>query len=105
MAVELEPELPSDAPLATEEPADFDEWGGFGMTKKDKKRIKQRDPAMAVRHDRSTMNLPQLGLDVAVMSPLPTSSLIDHHGSADRNEYTAVLFCHAKLTCQRKNTV
>jgi hypothetical protein len=49
------------------------------MTKKDKKMIKQRDFAMAIRHDRSTPDLPQLGLDVALMSPLPTSSLIDHH--------------------------
>jgi hypothetical protein len=40
IAVELEPELPSDAPLATGEPADFDEWGGSGMTKNDKKRTK-----------------------------------------------------------------
>jgi hypothetical protein len=41
---------------------------------------------MAIQHDRSTLNLPQLGLDVAVMSPLPTSSLIDHHDTPTGSE-------------------
>lgn len=97
VAVELKPDLPSDAPPAPEEPADIDEWGGFGVSKKDKKRTKQRDSAIAIRHNRSTLKLPQLDLDIAVVSPLPTSSLITHHDSTDRNDYTAVFFCHAKL--------
>jgi hypothetical protein len=97
VVVGLEPNPPFGAPPATEEPADFDEWGGFGMSKKDKKRLKQRDSAMSIRPDRPTPKLPQLDLDVAVVSPLPTSSLLDHHDSADGSDYTALFFCHAKL--------
>lgn len=94
-AVELEPDLPLDAPPVTEEPADLDGWGGFGMSRKDKKKAKKSTSAVSIRH--STPKLPQLDLDAFLVPPLPTSSLIDQHDSADQNDYTAVFFCHAKL--------
>jgi len=93
----LESDPPPDAPPAIEEPADFDERVAFGMSKKEKKRIRQRDSATSIRRDRPTPQLPQPDFKVAVVSPLPTSSLLDHHDSADGSDYTAFFLCHAKL--------
>jgi hypothetical protein len=52
---------------------------------------------MAVRYNRPSSKLPGLDLDVAIVPPLPTSSSIRRHDNTDRNDYSAVFFCHAKL--------
>jgi hypothetical protein len=94
---EPEPEPTYDAPQASEEYIESDPWGGFALSTKDKKRRKQRESAIAVIDKRPSSKLPGLNLDVAIESPLPTSSSIRYHDSTDRNDYTGVFFCHAKL--------
>lgn len=89
-----EPEPPLDVPA---EPVELDPWEGSYMSKKDKKKRKQKESAMVIRHERLTSKLPQPDLDVAVILPLPTSSTVDHQDGTEQNDYTAVFFCHAKL--------
>lgn len=95
---EPEPEPAYDVPQPLEEPIETDPWEGYHpLSTKDKKRRKQRESAMAVRDSPPSSKLPGLNLDVAVVSPLPSSSLMKRHDNTDRNDYTAVFFCHAKL--------
>lgn len=87
------PAEPEPAPLYEES----DSWGALKLSAKDKKRRRERECAIAIRHNRSSSKLPGLVLDVSVVPPFPTSSLIGRHDNTDQTDYTAVFFCHAKL--------
>lgn len=67
------------------------------MSTKDKKRRRERECAIATRHNRSSSKLPGLVLDMSVVPPFPTSSLIGRHDNTDQTDYTAVFFFHVKL--------
>lgn len=85
--LEAVPELP--------EP-DFDPWGTFARTRKDKKKQKQMAEVQTPSCDQKRSKLPDPDISVAVTCPLSTSSKI-RRNIIGHNEYTAVFFCHAQL--------
>lgn len=87
------PAEPEPAPLYQES----DSWGALKLSTKERKRRRERECAIATRHNRSSSKLPGLVLDVSVVPPFPTSSLIGRHYNTDQTDYTAVFFCHVKL--------
>ena len=94
------PAEPYEEPLpeAVPEPpeSEFNTWGTFAKSRKDKKKQMQMPEVQTPACDKTRSKLPDLDVSVAVTCPLSTSSKI-RRNIIGRNDYTAVFFCHTQL--------
>lgn len=89
-------EEPMPGPVPEPAEPEFDPWGTFAGSKKDRKKKKPTTSIPAPSHDQASSKLPAPDISVSVTCPLFTSSKICRN-VIGRNDYTAVFFCHAQL--------